>query len=308
VRTLNFKIPRWLGGAALLCIVLAACSKEQVDQKGGRMFGLFNGKKSVKSQTTVAAEVGAVLQSHTAVPAQLPAPIVPAYPVCKLAYLRGLPPEGQWVPDEVLGETRRVYIIPAIAGQPPLALTDDDKEHLQVWELSNDQAARFVKQRPVNLDAAQASWGSYYLVAAAMLPGNQVALSVGYHAPYPKEALYVYSPAINQYRRIERIESDMSSGPPFTSFETIAAAPEAMLVLYHTGLIRIAAENYAYEKDHVLLFSPRHPLGLEILKFGIDDGNVRAWGMQGKSLWLQTQDRRKKPIDLYWSLDLTKVL
>jgi hypothetical protein len=307
VRTLNFKIPR-LGGAALLCIVLAACSKEQVDQKGGRMFGLFNGKKSVKSQTTVAAEVGAVLQSHAAVPAQLPPPVAPAYPACKLAHLRGLPPEGQWVTDEVQGETRRVYIIPAIAGQPPLAMTDDDNEHLQVWELSNDKAARFVKPRSVNLDAAQASWGSYYLVAAAMLPGNQVALSVGYHAPYPKEALYVYNPAINQYRRIETIEPDMTNGPPFTSFETLPAMPEAMLVLFHTGLIRLAPEDYVYQDDHVVLFSPRHPLGLEIVKLCIDDGNVRAWGMHGKTLWLQTRDRRKKPKDFYWSLDLTKVL
>jgi hypothetical protein len=94
VRTLKFKFLRWVGGVALLCTVLAACSEEQVDQKGGSMFGLFNGKKSVKSQTTVATEVGAVLQSHTAVPAQLPPPVAPAYPACKLAHLRGLPPEG----------------------------------------------------------------------------------------------------------------------------------------------------------------------------------------------------------------------
>jgi hypothetical protein len=308
VRTLNFKIPRWLGGAALLCIVLAACSKEEVDQKGGRMFGLFNGKKSVKSQTTVAAEVGAVLQSHAAVPAQLPPPVAPAYPACKLAHLRGLPPDGQWEPDEVLGETRRVYIVPLAAGQPPLAITADAKVHLQVWELSSDKTARFVKPRPVNLDAAQGSWESYWPAAAAMLPGNQVALSVGYYTPYPKEALYVYTPAINQYRRIGIIEPDMTNGPPFTSFETLAATPETVLVLYHTGLVRIAAEKYAYENDHIVLFSPHHLLGLEIVKLCIDDGNVRAWGMQGKTLWLQTQDRRKKPKDFYWSLDLAKVL
>ena len=272
------------------------------------MFGLFNGKKSAKPKTTVAIEVGAVLQPHDGVPAQLPPPVVLAHPPCTLAHLRGIPPDGQWAPKEMSGETRCVYIIPATAGQPPLAITDDDKEHMQVWELSNDKAARFVKPRPVNLDAAQASWGGYYAVAAAMLPGNQVALSVGYHAPYAKEALYVYTPATNQYRRIETIEPHMTNGPPFTSFETLAAMPEAILVLFHTGRVRLAPEDYVYQDDHVVLFSPRHPLGLEIVKLGIDDGNVRAWAMQDKTLWLQTQDRRKKPKDFCWSLDLTKVL
>jgi hypothetical protein len=308
VRTLKFKMLRWVGGGALLCIVLAACSKEQVDQKGGSMFGLFNGKKSVKSQTTVAAEVGAVLQSHTAVPAQLPPPVAPAYPACKLAYLRGLPPECQWVPDEVQGETRRVYILPAVAGQSSLAILADANMHLQVWELSSDKKAHFVKPIPVQLDAAQASWGLYYPVAVACLPGNQVALSVAYHATYKKEALYIYTPANNEFRRIEEIEPDMSGGPPFPSFETLAATPEAMLILYHTGRIRLRAETYVYQDDHVVLFSPRHPLGLEIIKLSIDNGNVSAWGMQGKTLWLQTQDRRKKSVDYYWSLDLSKVL
>jgi len=272
------------------------------------MFGLFNSKKSVKPVTTVATEVGAALQSHTAVPAQLSPPVAPAYPACKLAHLRGLPPDGQWVSDEVLGETRRVYILPGVAGQPLLAMVADANMHLQVWELSNDKIARFVKLRPVQLDAAQGAWELYCPVAVACLPGNQVALSVAYHATYKKEALYIYTPATNQFRRIEVIEPDMSSGPPFTSFETLAATPEAMLILYHTGLIRLSAENYAYQDDHVVLFSQRLPQGLEILKLSIENGNVRAWAMQGKSLWLETQDRRKKTVDFSWSLDLGKVL
>lgn len=272
------------------------------------MFGLFGGKKPVKSGTTVATEVGAELQPHSEIPAQLSPPAVPAHPPCKLAYLVGVPPEGQWVPEEENGKTRRVYVVPAAAGQPPLAITADADLRLLVWELSNGKTARFVKPRPVYLDAAQASWGQYFPIAAAMLPGHQVALAVGYYEPYIKEALYVYTPATNQFRRIERIEPDMSGGPPFTSFETLAATPDAMLVLFHTGLIRLAADNYVYQDDHVVLFSPRHPLGLEVVKLSIDDGNVRAWAMQANTLWLQTQDRRKKPKDFYWSLDLIKVL
>jgi len=81
-----------------------------------------------------------------------------------------------------------------------------------------------------------------------------------------------------------------------------------MLLLYHTKAIRITADNYAYENDHILLFSPHFPQGLEIVRLAIVDGNVRSWGMLGKTLWLQTVEKRKKSQEFFWSLDLSKVL
>ena len=69
--------------------------------------------------------------------------------------------------------------------------------------------------------------------------------------PSPKKLSISIAPSDNKFRLIEEIEPDMSSGPPFISFETLVAAPEAMLVLYHSDVVRLGAGNYAYEQDHI---------------------------------------------------------
>jgi hypothetical protein len=120
-------------------------------------------------------------------------------------------------------------------------------------------------------------------------------------------ALYIYDTVNNQFRRIDRIEPEYSALPR-TFVESISPTPESLLLMYHTKAIRISAENYAYAHDHILLFSPRFPQGLEVLKLVVDDGNVRAWGLQGKTLWLKTLDKRKGQKEFVWSIDLSQVL
>lgn len=306
------KIIGWqlLCGLTLMSVMLSAGGEESSGQKGngGMLFGLFGGKKAAKTGTVVAAELGGSWQAATSVPAKFPAAILPAFADCNQAYYRGTPPDASWAPEHIAGETRRAFRIPASAGQAPLAILSSvgKQKHLQVWELSNDAAARFVKQRSITLEVAKEGV-SDYPVMVTCLPGQLVALSVGHGVP-SVETLFVYNPANNQFRRIEQLEPEMSTPPPFKSFETLIASPQAKLLLYHTGVIRLGAENYVYEYDHVLLFSPKYPQGLEILKLGIDDGNIRAWSMQGQKLWLQTEDRRKRPVSFNWTLDLSKVL
>lgn len=305
----NSRVRHTVTGLALVCVALAACSDEQSDQKGsGGMFGLF-GKKTIKPASSVAPEVGATLQAATAVPAQLPPPVTPAFPACQVAHIRGTPPAAQWAPAEVTGETRRVYRIPATSGGVALAVLEGaDANDVQVWELSGDTPARFVQPRQVVLDPAQASWTLAYPTAVSCLPGQQAAIAIGYHDPIRRDALFLYNTATNRFRSLGRIETDTSTGPPFVPFEVLAAAPQAMLVLYHTDPIRLGADRYVYQYDHVFLVSPRHPQGIEIIKLGIDDGNVRAWAMRGKTLWLQASDRRGQARDFTWTLDLEKVL
>jgi hypothetical protein len=254
--------------------------------------------------------VGCQLRPEAATPAQLPPPADPSFPLCQVKFLRGEPPAGEWAAEEMHGETRRVFVIPANAGQPALAVlpSSGKPKKVQVWELSTEPGPRFLKQRPVALDASQESWVLAYPEAVSCLPANRVAMAVGYHAPAKKVALYTYTPASNQFRRIDLIEPDKSGGPPFTPFEILAVSPNAALLLYHTDPIRLGPENFVFQHDHVMLFSPSRPDGFEILTLGIDEGNIRAWAMDGQVLWLKTSDRRKRPVDYVWSLDLSKML
>lgn len=299
----------WLCSLVLLCVIFAACENGQSKQKGsGDMFGLL-GKKYKKTETVVATEVGGVLQAHSSEPETMPPPVKPSFPQCEIAYIRGNPITGQWVPEDIQGETEIIYHIPAGTNSPPLALfaTGHNRRRIQLWELSDGKQPRFLKQRPVQLDADQDSWIHYSPLTVSTLPDGKVLLAVGYHDPHSKEALYLYNPVTNHFRHLSEIEPVMTV-LPFIHYEIMYAAPNVALVQYYTDSIRLAPEDYVYGYNHFLLFSSRYPEGIEILKLGIDDGNVHGWGMQDKTLWMRTHDKRKQPKNFIWSLDLTQVL
>jgi hypothetical protein len=296
-------------GLALLGAIVVAVAAGPMDQKSGAgMFGLFGGKKAAISAASVAPEVGSALQTQSTAPSTLTAIATPSESHCRVLQLRGQPPEGTWTDEAVAGETRSVFVVPAAHGQPPLALVSDSKARMHIWELSEDPSPRFVRQRPVALGEGQASWLMYFPVAVSCLPGDQFAIAISYTSPAMKEALYIYSRSANEFRRIDVIEPEMSGPPPFSSFETLTATPNAKLLNFRTEVIRLGAGNYVYRHNHILLFSSRFPNGLEVVKLGIDDGNLRQWTMVEKTLWLRTQDKRKPVPDKLWSLDLSKVL
>jgi hypothetical protein len=128
--------------------------------------------------------------------------------------------------------------------------------------------------------------------------------------PRTRHALFLYDIAANAFHKVGDAVLDSSSGAPERMFETWPLAPDGAMVLWHSGEIRVKAEVYVRERDHLLLFSPRHPQGLEVLTLGLDDGNVERWAMVDHTLWLETVDARNidKPAAFVWSLDLSKAL
>ena len=110
-------------------------------------------------------------------------------------------------------------------------------------------------------------------------------------------------------RKYGLVEPDWAVGLPPHYLDSLQLSPEAVLVVYRTDRVRLAAERYVNRYDHLLLFSPRYPDGLEVARLGIDDGNLRAWRLVGSKLWLQTFDTRgDAPREFAWSLDLARVL
>ena len=274
------------------------------------MFSFLLGNKAAASQ--VSPEVGGTLQRQSTLPKQFSSPAKPSFPECQVTFIRGNPPDARWVSDEVPGETRHVFRIPATGATPSLAVMSHrdarNQKQIQVWELSAEKPARFIRQRPVVLNPELSSSPYTFPEAVVCLPGQQVALAVGFESPAPRNALYIYDTVNNRFRHVDLIEPEYSSAPPLIFLESMSPTPQTSLLLYHTKAIHVATDNYAYENDHLLLFSPRFPHGLEIVKLAVADGNVRSWGMLGKTLWLLSVDKRKKPHEFIWSLDLSKVL
>lgn len=296
-------------GGILLCLMVVGDCEAQSNQKGSTMFSFLFGKKPAPSM--VAPEVGATLQRQSSLPKQLSSPAIPSFPKCQSGYIRGNPPDAKWVTDEVPGETRHVFRIPANGATPSLAVLSHrnalKKKEVQVWELSAEKPARFVRQRQIVLPVELSASTYTFPEAVVCLPGQHAAMSVGFQTPTPRDALLIYDTANNRFKHVNRIEPEYSS-LPLKFLESMSPTSNTLLLLYHTKAVRIGADNYAYENDHILLFSSHFPQGLEIVRLALEDGNVRAWGMLGKTLWLQTVNKRKKSQEFVWSLDLSKVL
>ena len=269
------------------------------------MFGLFKGKPA-RLPSIVASELRAVLEHETA----LPRVAAPAQDTrCAQARVDGTPPEARFVPPEFDGSTRSALRVASRPGLPSLAIVNmgGDVRRPQFWALASDAAdAAFVHQIPVQLDPAEARWATARAIEAGCLPGPLVALGLAYATGDTFQSVVTYDRATHQVRKLADAVHDASSG----LLDTRAAGADRALLLYHTGELRLRAEVYVREYDHILVFSPPHPQGLEVLKLGLDDGNVVDWLVAGKTLWLHTQDRRneKQPGNFFWSLDLSAVL
>ena len=299
-----------VGKAILFCAALAGCQPDHAEDGGSNaMFGLFKGKGAGKLATTVAPELHATLKRETTLP-RTPAPAADAR--CASMRVAGVPPQAKFVADDFDGDTRTGFRIASQAGVPALGIVNvgGQVRRPEFWELKSDADPGFVRKRAVQFDPQQDSWSSARVFQIACLPGRQLAVGLVHAESRPTQTLLSYDTAANTFRKVAEIVYDSSSGSPASLFDTLPAGPEATLLVYHTGEIRLKAEVYVREHDHVLVFSPKHPQGLEVLALGLDDGNVAKWALSGKTLWLESQDRRdtKQPRQFFWSLDLSAVL
>lgn len=297
--------------AALALALLVACGGASGEEKGGGMFGLFKRGKDTPTASRVAPEVGAPLVRQTAFPgAAGPAPGA-AFADCREAAVRGQAAAAVIVETFVPGESVLGWRVGARGGVPPLVFFDvpGRQPRFELWELGAGALPGVTRQRSVQLGEGQARWSGFNLAAAGCLPGGRIALAVHHGDPTPKDGLFVYDAATQQFRALGRIAVDVSRLPP-RYFEVMAASADAALLRYGSDNQRLAAERYARGREHLLLYSPRHPDGLEVLDLALADGNVRRWGLVGRTLWLETADPRVggEKGSFVWSLDLARVL
>jgi len=298
-----------LGKMMLIGLVVAGCQPNLAGDGGSSgMFGLFKGK-TAKLPSVVAPELRATLKHEPAWPAAA-APVQESH--CSAARVDGTPPQARFVGADFDGKTHTALRVASRAGAPALGIVNmgGDLRRPQFWDLASDADPKFVRQFPVKLDPAESTWVSARVIEAGCLPGPLVALGLAYATGDTYQSVLVYDRATHTARKLADAVYDASSGHADSLLATRDAGPDRTLLMFHTGELRLRAEVYVREYDHVMVFSPQHPQGLEVLKLGLDDGNVVEWMVLGKKLYLQTQDRRndKQPANFIWSLDLSSVL
>lgn len=278
------------------------------------MLGLFK-TKAEKLPSSVSPELHAQLKRETTFPHMASAT---ADTGCNEARVDGVPPAARFVPADFAGATLQAFRIASRPGLAPLSIinTEGDVRRPQVWELQSDTDPTFVRQVPVQFDPAEKTWIFAKAVDVGCLPGPMVALGIAYATARPSQYVAVYDRKTHQLRKLGDAVykgysvHDAPTDSPDNLFEMLDPGHDQSLLLYHADALRVRAEVYVRKYDHILVFSPRYPQGLEILKLGLDDGNVVDWAMIDKTLWLHTQDRRndKQTDGMVWSLDLSSVL
>jgi len=293
--------------AATLMTLVAGCDQAHSNESGNdkMILGLFKG-------STVDAAVGAPLVRQAALPASFTTPPAPAYAPIRDLGGDALPPAGPLTPNPSESQPIRAYVAPAAAGHPGVAIVNlyDPKRETQLWRTAPHDDTRFGARLAAQFAPDQAKWVAFDAESAMTLPAGQVLIHLTYDKPVPTDGLFVYDIAADRLRLLaEGVTPDWSRGLPFKFVDALQVAPDAVLVLYHSDKQRLGPQRYVNRLDHVVLFSGAHREGVPVLTLGVEDGNVRQWGLVGRTLWLTTSDDRgAKPRAAVWSLDLAKLL
>lgn len=296
--------------AATLATAVAGCDQAHSNESGNHkmILGLFKGKTTSRVDPTV----GAPIVRQTALPAAFTTPPAPAYRPVRDLGGDALPPAGRLAPNPAESQPIRAYVAPAAGGHPGVAVVNiyDPRRETQLWQMAPHDDTRFDTRRAARFSPDQGKWVAFDAESVTALPAGQLLIHLTYDRPIPTDGLFVYDIATDRLRLLaEGVTPDWSQGLPFRFVDTLQVTPDAVLVLFHSDKERLGPQRYVNRTDHLVLFSSAQRDGVAVLTLGIDDGNVRQWGLVGKTLWLKTSDDRgAKPREAIWSLDLAKLL
>ena len=303
------RVPRALGVVGCVLTALLAMGCQPAQSTSSTHDTMFSGLFKSKTPSVIDPAVGAALVREAAYPRGDAVPPQAAYPPLRRASLTAEPAHGRISSTPIEDSAADAFLLPGTPGSPALVNTFQPDRRVDLWEVDRADPTRLVHQRPLNLDPRQGQWLFYNAGDVVALPGNQVLAQIGFFNPGPTDRVYLIDLASGIAKNLGAIEPDWPAGLPLHYLDTLQLTPDAVLVAYRTDKVRLAAERYVNRYDHLLLFSPRHPQGLEVARIGIDDGNVRDWRFTAGKLWLHTSDDRGDvPKAFDWSLDLSHVL
>lgn len=292
-------------GCALAATLAIGCDPAQSSSSSNdTMFGLFKSK----SPSSVDPSVGAALVRETAFPATPTAPPDAGYPQPRRMALDAPPPAGTLSPNVDGKSPAEAWVFDARPAALALVNAFEPKRTCTLWTVARSHPDKLATPVPLRLDAHQEKWSACSAQEVLALPGGKLLALLRYRVPNPVDALYLLD-ASGVVKNFGLAQPDWPAGLPSRFLDNLQLTPDAVLVAYRTDNVRLGPERYLNRFDHLVLFSPRHPAGLEVARIGLDDGNVRDWRFAGGKLWLQTSDDRgDHPKAFTWSLDLSHVL
>ena len=272
------------------------------------MLRFFTHRAGAAVRTAVHSGVGAPLVSAAAFPAVVDPPPRPAFGEALCAQVDGDPPAGVFVDGATAARAPRdVFVVPGGLGLAALAFVNrlrSDRLVVETWTLAADAPPRFAEQR-----ACEFGRGEVAVREVVALPRLRNLVVLSHPGATPAVTLHLHDLERNRLRLVGPVEGDPFREPE-TFVATLPVAADAVLALHRTGRVDLGDWGHVALANHLVLYAPQQPEGVEILTLGLDDGNVSHWGMVGSTLWLQAIDGRLDPAPetFTWSLDLGALL
>ena len=272
------------------------------------MISWFGGGKDTRFATAIHPDVGFVMQRAPEFPSAAPAPAT-GQGRCSRTAVEGTLPAARLVASVVPGESASAFRVEGLPGQPPLVIANTlvAPKNFAIWEMDG-AATRFVRRREIAMPVEAGDWIARRIADAACLPAGRLFLAVVYVGARDERVGLRYDTASNALVRLGPLAHLIGDFDAY--LETRAAGREAVVLRYDSDPVRLAPERDANGRSHFLLFSPRHPDGLEVLTWGLDDGAVGRWNVVGGTLWLELVNPRAagSPVVGVRSLELSKLL
>ena len=288
----------------LLTFIASIVTMNTANAWGFDMFSFFTKNKAEAS--LVHASLGAKLTKLASYPSSS---FQPEHhnQNCFKAKTQGQAPMALTREDAYIETSQSAFVYNSAS--PIAFINDQENARFDVWALESMNSLKPLKKVATNVLSAQSkNWINYSVVDVACLPQQQLLVTVNYYDPRSKIALYLYDTSNQTFGIFS--EADTNAQDLGKYFEQKDLENGETIIIYYSDTKRKSAEIYHNYYNNIVLFSDKHPQGIEILKLSIADGNVEDWQVINKKLLLHTVDNRdhKDPKTYFWSLDLSKLL
>jgi hypothetical protein len=227
---------------------------------------------------------------------------------CKQVEVLGNPPSSLKVETGYVETYEKGFVLQS-PNKSLALLNDPQKPRFDVWTLDEENPLIPPKRISTSeLIPESKNWMMFRVINVACLSPQTALVAITYDNPRPEVRLYVYNLFDNKFNLLADAESHGQDSSKYYDHKVLNE--KESLVIYYSDTKRQSSEIYHNYYNHILLFSEQYPQGLEIVKLGIDIGNIVDWHVTDKTLFLHTRDNRGKGTAKvnYWSLDLSKLI
>jgi hypothetical protein len=271
------------------------------------MFSFFT-KKDITTPTTIHSAIGHQLVELSSYSKADTANGDSNTSSCQKVKVQGQPPRTLSPADNSTETYEAGFIVESELGDIAL-INNPDEFRFDLWSLASDDKLALdqkILTKPLSPEAD--NWVNYSVANVACLPNNKLLLAVNYYDPRPKIALYLYDLSDKTFTFFAHAEANAQD--LYKYFEQKSLSNTESMIVYYSDTKRKSAEIYHNYYNHIVLFNDQFPEGIELVKLGIDNGNIIDWQLNHNKLQLHTRDNRehKSPHIRYLSLDISKML